>query len=83
MLLKNEIDGKFLDQVTNAFKTVGKLDIEATGANTDGITVSTSNAVKMLSYAKAVLVQNRVETTTPFYVVLDPITASFREQTIV
>lgn len=81
--LKNEIDGKFLAQVTNAFKTVGKLDIEGSGANTDGITVSTSNSVKMLSYAKAVLVQNRVETTTPFAVVLDPITASFREQTLV
>lgn len=81
--LKNEIDGKFLDQVTNAFYTVGKLDIEGSGNNTSGITVSTSNAVKMLSYAKAVLVQNRVETTTPFYVVLDPITASFWEQTLV
>lgn len=81
--LRNEMDGKFLAQVTNAFYTVGKLDIEGTGANTSGITVSTSNAVKMLSYAKAILVQNRVETTTPFYVVLDPITASFREQTLI
>lgn len=81
--LRNEMDGKFLAQVTNAFYTEGKLDIEGTGANTDGATVSTSNAVKMLSYGKAKLVQNRVETTTPFFVVLDPITVSFWEQTII
>jgi len=81
--LKNEMDGKFLAEVSNAFYTVGKLDIEGSGANTDGITVTVSNAVKMLSYAKAKLVQNRVETTTPFFVVLDPMDASVWEQTLV
>jgi hypothetical protein len=34
----------------------------------------------MLSFAKAKLVQNRVETTTPFFVVLDPMDASVWEQ---
>jgi len=81
--LRNEIDGKFLANVTGAFYTVGKLDIEGTGANTDGITVTTSNAVKMLSYSKAKLVQNRVETTTPFFVVLEPTIAAVWEQTLV
>lgn len=81
--LRNEMDGKFLWQVTNAFYTVGKLDIEGTGANTSGITITTSLAAKMLSFAKAKLVQNRVETTTPFFVVLDPMDASVREQTLI
>ena len=81
--LRNEMDGKFLWQVTNAFYTVGKLDIEWTGANTSGITITTSLAAKMLSFAKAKLVQNRVETTTPFFVVLDPMDASVREQTLI
>lgn len=81
--LRNEMDGKFLWQVTNAFYTVGKLDIEGTGANTNGITITTSLAAKMLSFAKAKLVQNRVETTTPFFVVLDPMDASVREQTLI
>jgi hypothetical protein len=34
----------------------------------------------MLSFAKAKLVQNRVETTTPFFVVLDPMDAMYWEQ---
>jgi hypothetical protein len=34
----------------------------------------------MLSFSKAKLVQNRVETTTPFFVVLDPMDATFWEQ---
>jgi hypothetical protein len=78
--LRNEMDGKFLAQVTNAFYTVGKLDIEGSGANTSGITITTSLITKMLSYSKAKLVQNRVETTTPFFVVLDPMDAQYREQ---
>jgi hypothetical protein len=80
--LRNEIDGKFFQQVSNAFYQVGKLDIEASGANTDGITASTSNIVKTLSFAKAKLVQNRVETTTPFFVVLEPTIISIWEQTL-
>lgn len=78
--LRNEMDGKFLAEVTNAFYTVGKLDIEGSGVNTSGITITTSLITKMLSFAKAKLVQNRVETTTPFFVVLDPMDASFWEQ---
>jgi len=78
--LRNEMDGKFLSEVTNAFYTVGKLDIEGSGANTSGITITTSLITKMLSYAKAKLVQNRVETTTPFFVVLDPMDATYWEQ---
>lgn len=78
--LRNEMDGKFMAQVTNAFYTVGKLDIEGSGANTSGITITTSLITKMLSFAKAKLVQNRVETTTPFFVVLDPMDATYREQ---
>lgn len=78
--LRNEMDGKFLAQVSNAFYTVGKLDIEGTGANTAGITITTSLITKMLSFAKAKLVQNRVETTTPFFVVLDPMDAMYWEQ---
>lgn len=81
--LQNEMDGKFLAEVSNAFYTTGKLDIEGSWANTDGITASTSNIVKTLSYAKALLVRNRVETTTPFFVVLDPMQASIREQALV
>jgi len=80
--LRNEMDGKFLAQVSNAFYTVGKLDIEGSGANTTGITVTTSNVVKMLSFSKAKLVQNRVETTTPFFVVLEPTIAAIWEQTL-
>lgn len=80
--LRNEMDGKFFAQVTNAFYTVGKLDIEASGANTDGITASTSNILKTLSFSKAKLVQNRVETTTPFFVVLEPTIAAIWEQTL-
>lgn len=78
--LRNEMDGKFLAEVTNAFYTVGKLDIEGSGANTSGITITTSLITKMLSFAKAKLVQNRVETTTPFFVVFDPMDATYREQ---
>ena len=36
--LRNEMDWKFLAEVTNAFYTVGKLDIEWSGVNTSGIT---------------------------------------------
>jgi hypothetical protein len=80
--IQNEMDGKFFKEVTNAFYTVGKLDIEASGANTDGITASSSNILKTLSFVKAKLVQNRVETTTPFFVVLEPTVASYWEQTL-
>lgn len=80
--LGNEMDGKVFAQVTNAFYTVGKLDIEGTGANTDGITASTSNILKTLSYAKAKLVQNRVETTNPFFVVMEPTIVAVWEQAL-
>lgn len=80
--LRNEMDGKFLKEVSNAFYQVGKADIEGSGANTDGITATTSNIVKTLSFAKAKLVQNRVETTTPFFVVLEPTIISIWEQTL-
>lgn len=78
--LRNEMDWKFLAQVNNAFYTVGKLDVEWSGANTSGITLTTALVTKMLSFAKAKLVQNRVETTTPFFVVLDPMDAMYWEQ---
>lgn len=81
--LRNEMDGKFFAQVSNAFYQVGKLDIEGTGANTDGITASTSNIVKTISFSKAKLVQNRVEDTTPFFIVLEPTIASVWEQALV
>lgn len=81
--LRNEMDGKFFAQVSNAFYQMGKLDIEGTGANTDGITASTSLMAKIISTGKAKLLQNRVEDTTPFFVVFDPMTMSVWEQTLI
>ena len=77
--LKNEIDGKFFNEVTNAFYTTGKLDMEWSGANTDGITATASLMPTILSKAKALLRRNKVETTKPIFVVLEPMIASFWE----
>lgn len=81
--LRNEMDGKFFLQVSNAFYQMGKLDIEGTWANTDGITATTALMAKIISTGKAKLIQNRVEDTTPFFVVFDPMTMSVWEQTLI
>lgn len=81
--LKNEMDGKFLAEVSNAFYTVGKLDIEGSGTNENGITATAALFAKILSYSKAKLLQNRVEGTTPFFVVLEPTILANREQLLV
>ena len=81
--LQNEMDAKFFNEVDNAFYTVGKLDIEASGANTDGITTTAALFAKILSYSKAKLVQNRVEQTSAFFVVLEPTVLAFREQQLI
>lgn len=80
--LRNEMDGKFFAQVVNAFHTCGKLDIEWSGTNAQGATLATSNIVKALSIVKATLVRNNVETTTPFFIVLEPMIAALWEQTL-
>lgn len=78
--LRNEMDWKFFAQVVNAFHTCGKLDIEWSGTNAQWATITTSNIVKSLSILKATLVRNNVETTTPFFVVLEPMIAALWEQ---
>lgn len=80
--LRNEMDGKFFAEVVHAFHTCGKLDIEWSSTNNDWATLTTSNIVKALSIVKATLVRNNVETTTPFFVVLEPMIAALWEQTL-
>ena len=83
MLWKTKWMVKFLAEVSNAFYTVGKLDIEASGTNENGITATAALFAKILSYSKAKLLQNRVEGTTPFFVVLEPTILANREQLLV
>lgn len=79
--LSNEMDGAFLAQATNATYDFDDGDMGGTDGNP--ITVSASNVVKLASLVKAKMNTANIEWDAAWDLVIDPMTASYIEQSVV
>ncbi|MCP3684649.1 MAG: hypothetical protein GY861_18435 [bacterium] len=68
--LRNEIDGDFLDEISNAFDSIDDGDIGGTAGT--AITLTTSNVIETFSSAQEKLLNNNVETDKAWYAVISP-----------
>jgi len=80
--LKNDMDGDFLEEVSNASITYDDSDLSG-GTSGAGVSLNVSNIVRATAKAKAKLVANQVEDTKERAAVVTPDFAALLEQTFI
>jgi len=79
--LKNDMDGDFLEEVSNAQVTFDDADMGGTSGN--GVNVSVSNIIRAVATAKAKLVSNQVEDTKARSAIVTPSFGALLEQSFI
>lgn len=79
--VKRFVDADVFNEVTNAYATFGDGDIGGTAGNP--ITLSTTNAVQVITTLLAKLQANNQENNGDFVIVMDPYMASIINQTVI